>query len=136
MLSAPVGSILRGGFAPRESSNTLYRSMLSKSKRSAIVIAFVASLSRMAVGLALAPFTYPSFSVIGDLFQPDGVESTLGTLALLVTLVGFLLVLVIGMRALVIYTLFDESHFGVQGLVRWAILGALYAVLVQCYAWF
>jgi hypothetical protein len=39
-------------------------------------------------------------------------------------------------RAFVIYTLSDETHFGVQGLVRWAILGALYAILVQCYAWF
>jgi hypothetical protein len=110
--------------------------MLSKSKRSAIIMALVASLSRMAVGLALAAATYPSFNEIGGSFQLDVVEGVIGNLALLVTLVGFLFVLVIGVRAFVIYTLFDETHFGVQGLVRWAILGALYAILVQCYAWF
>jgi hypothetical protein len=135
MLLAPFNSRPRGGFAPREPSNTLYRSMLSKSKRSAIIMALVASLSRMTVGLALAVVTYPSSNEIAGLFQLDVVEGVIGNLALLITLVGFLLLLVIGVRAFVIYML-DETHFGVQGLVRWAILGALYAILVQCYAWF
>ena len=99
-------------------------------------MALVASLSRMAVGLALAPLSYPSSNEIAGLFQLDVVEGVVGNLVLLITLVGFLFVLVVGMRAFVIYTLFDETHFGVQGLVRWAVLGAIYAILVQCYAWF
>jgi len=83
--------------------------MLSKSKGSAIIMALVASLPRIAVGLALAAVTCPSFNKIGGSFQLDAVEGIIGNLALLVTLVGFLLLLVIGVRAFVIYTLTAAS---------------------------
>ena len=97
--------------------------MLAKSRKSAFIMGSIFILTAFVTSVVGTTV----FSNTDSLVSQESVRNTplLGWLALV-----FLLLLAVGMVATFIYNQ-DESHFGPQGAVRWAIAGVIYALLIM-----
>ncbi len=106
--------------------------MLAKSKRSAVIMGSIAVLS---VIIVTATSSMIRYFLLGRVATEDSAISNItGSIVLdtIIGLMGLLLVvaLQIGLASFLIYQL-DACHFGQQGAIRWAIVGAIYALVWQ-----
>jgi hypothetical protein len=97
--------------------------MLTKSRRSALAMAAIAHVTALIVSAAW--FSALRFLQIGAITETGSAANS--------TLFGWLILLAliaasVGVISIPIYRL-DDSHFGLQGAIRWAIAGVLYGLL-------
>jgi hypothetical protein len=97
--------------------------MLAKSRKGALAMAAIAHATALTISAAW--FSATRFLQIGAVADTaSAANSTLfGWLALLALITAS-----VGVISIPIYRL-DDSHFGLQGAIRWAIAGALYGLL-------
>jgi hypothetical protein len=97
--------------------------MLAKSRRGAFAMAAIAHATALSASVAWVGATR-SLQIGAAAETASAANSTLfGWLALLA-----LIAVSVGMISIPIYRL-DDSHFRLQGAIRWAIAGALYGLL-------
>ena len=106
--------------------------MLTKNKRSAIVMAGIAVLTyavtELILSLAIRYLTTGNIPAIQDEF--DNIQQ----FWLMLAIVTVILVAVIGFGGFIINLVFeDERYYGTGGAVRWACLGLAYALSLQAY---
>jgi hypothetical protein len=97
--------------------------MLAKSRRGAFVMAAIAHATALSASATWVGAT--RFLRISAAAETTGAANTtvFGWLALLALIASS-----VGVISIPIYRL-DDSHFGVQGAIRWAMAGALYGLL-------
>ncbi len=100
--------------------------MFAKNKKTAILMAFVFMVPVIAIAFVMGEIRY-SLRVTEEQ-NPNVVNGFAGVVPALVALAILLLSLVIA--SVVIYRL-NESHYGPQGMIRWAIMGIIYGLLQQ-----
>lgn len=100
--------------------------MLAKSKKNAVIMAVIFAIPMVVIALVVGQVRYAQMPP--EQQNPNVVNGFAGVGPTL-TALGVLLVS-LGLLALIIYQL-NESHYGRQGAVRWAIAGALYGALQQ-----
>lgn len=112
------------------------RRVLRKGILSAVVMSAAAVLAFSVVG-ALVNIGVP-YWLSGDLSSivadPDSF-TTPGEIQALVEIVGFLELAMIVLGAIWLYRFFGESYYGGRGLARWALFGALFALLLKLPDW-
>ncbi len=106
--------------------------MLTKSKRSAFVMASVVSLTYSVTILFINVAT--RYATTGTVPSPQAEFNNMqGSWQVFVVLIAALLIL-ISLGGLLIYALFNhDSHFGISGVIRWGLFGILDATLMKLY---
>ena len=99
--------------------------MFAKSKKSAFLMACLFGLPVAAIALVASQIRYAPAMAEQN---PNVVNGFAGVVPALMALA--ILALSLGLATLVIYRL-DESHYGLQGAVRWVLAGILYGLLQQ-----
>lgn len=99
---------------------------MKKSRKSAILMACAFVIPAVAIAFLVGEIRYYLLAPAGQ--NPNVVNGFAGVMPALIA--AAILLLSLGILSLIIYRL-DESHFGRQGLVRWAVGGAIYGVLQQ-----
>lgn len=110
--------------------------MLNKSRKSAVILAAIGVLSFTAVS-ALLNILLP-YLLSGDLRviveHPERLRNPADLLAL--TLISlFALLALIASTAYWLYHYFGEAYYGLRGAARWALFGALLALLLKLPDW-
>ena len=100
--------------------------MFAKSKKTAILMAFVFMAPVIAIAFVVGEIRYSLRA--SEEQNPNVVNGFAGIVPILIALVILLLSLVIA--SVVIYRL-NESHYGRQGMIRWALMGIIYGLLQQ-----
>jgi len=100
--------------------------MLAKSKKSAILMACIFGIPAVIIAVVVGQVRY---YLLPPAERNTNVTGGFAGVVPLLTGLGVALVL-LAILALVIYRL-DESHYGRQGAVRWAIAGTIYGLLQQ-----
>jgi hypothetical protein len=93
--------------------------MLTKSKKSTVIMAFIFILSTITIDQIIFALTNTGTGANDTVFYR--------------TTFSFI-ILYVGIAAFLIYGL-DESHFGVQGAIRWAAMGIIYTLLTRTHSW-
>jgi hypothetical protein len=110
--------------------------VLSKSLKSAILLSLIGVLS-FALTSAVLNLLLP-YLLTGDLrliiAQPERLQQP-GELFVLVGILGFFLLLLVALAAFWLYRFFGEAYYGPRGAARWAIFGALLALLLKLPDW-
>ncbi len=100
--------------------------MFAKSKKTAILMAFVFMVPVITIASVVGEIRYSLLTPEEQ--NPNIVNGFAGMVPALVALVILILSLLIA--SVVIYRL-NESHYGRQGMIRWAIMGIIYGLLQQ-----
>jgi len=101
--------------------------MLKKSNASAIVMSGIAVLSTMLTTLIWA-LSYTGFKI--DLTAGNQAISPEDKLVLAFLVLAGVFVFTVPMGAFIIHS-WDDSHFGIQGAIRWAVFGIVFGSLAQ-----
>ena len=109
---------------------------MNKSRKSAFLLSAAAVLSFTAAS-AVVNIVLP-YLLTGDVHtiveNPERLSQPSQALALVAILSLFLLIL-IGLGAFWLYRFFGEAYYGLRGAARWAVFGALLAVLLKLPDW-
>ncbi len=106
--------------------------MLAKSKKSACVMAGVASLTYAVTMLFFRLAT--RYATTRSLPSVQEEFTNVPFSGLIFVILVVILFIVIGMGGLIIHALFhSEIHFGISGLIRWGLFGIIEAVLMKVY---
>jgi hypothetical protein len=100
--------------------------MLAKSKKNAVIMGAIFGIPAVTIGFVVGEVRY--FMLEPADRNPNVVNGFAG-IGPVLTCVAIML-LSLGVISLVIYQ-FNESHFGRQGAIRWAIAGTTYGLLQQ-----
>lgn len=110
--------------------------MLVKSRKSAILLSAFGVIS-FAFTSAVLNILLP-YLLTGDVHviiaQPERLQQP-GELLALVGILGFFLMLLIALAAFWLYRFFGEAYYGPRGAARWALFGALLALLLKLPDW-
>ena len=110
--------------------------MLSKSPKGAILLSAIGVIA-FALTSAVLNLLLP-YLLTGDVHviiaQPERLRQP-GELLVLVGILGFFLLLLIALAAFWLYRFFGEAYYGPRGAVRWALFGALLALLLKLPDW-
>ena len=113
--------------------------MLEKSKKSAVIMAsafVVAALLTSIIASSIVPAIDPAVEGSGAAESsssnqvPDQDAPGTGARSEGWVCLAFVFVLEIGIFAVFVYSR-DASHFGLQGIIRWALVGVAYGLLMQ-----
>ena len=111
--------------------------MLNKSKKNAVIlsctIVFSFALSSALVNLLLPYLLTGNLRVIIE--NPENLNTPADYLSLVVLLVVVLGGL-IAIGAYWLYKFFGEAYYGNKGILRWALFGVLFALLIKTPDWF
>lgn len=110
--------------------------MLNKSKKSALVLSCIAVLSFSITGALL--YLLIPYLISGDvrvLVENPGALDSPGEIAALTAVIAALLLVLIGIGAFWLYRFFGERYYGGRGALRWALFGALFALLLKLPDW-
>jgi hypothetical protein len=100
--------------------------MLAKSKKSAVIMGMIFLIPAVAIAFVVGEVRY---SLLDPAERNPNVVNGFAGLVPVLTAAAIALVC-LGLAFLVIYRL-DESHYGRQGAVRWAVAGTIYGLLQQ-----
>ncbi len=100
--------------------------MFAKNKKTAVLMAFVFMVPVIALAVVVGEIRYSLRAPEEQ--NPNIISGFAGIVPALMALAILLLSLVIA--SVVIYRL-NESHYGRQGIIRWAIMGIIYGLLQQ-----
>lgn len=110
--------------------------MLDKSVRGAVLLSAIGVLA-FALTSAVLNLLLP-YLLTGDvrlvIAQPERLQQP-GDLLALAGILGFFLLLLVGLGAFWLYRFFGEAYYGPRGAVRWALFGALLAPLLKLPDW-
>ena len=108
--------------------------MLTKSKKGALIMGSIESLTSFVTGWLIRIITHLSSGKTEPGIQQLLDElTTAGAVAVVIAIILFALVWRIGLAAIIIFSL-DETHFGRAGAIRWAIFGIIRAFLNKAVA--
>jgi uncharacterized BrkB/YihY/UPF0761 family membrane protein len=111
--------------------------MLAKSKRSALLLSAITVLVFGLVS-ALVNILIP-YLLTGDLHaivaRPESLDEP-SEFVVLFVFVALLLLILIVIVAFWLYRFFGERYYGPRGALRWALFGAIFAVLLKAPDWF
>jgi len=105
--------------------------MLAKSRKSAFVMAVVFITTALIVTGIIVALRYPTgtFSSIDENVSGDDGNNMI---ALIIVILGLIFLLGYGLERLSLWIYRgDDSHFGSKGAIRWAVTGAVCAILMQ-----
>lgn len=111
--------------------------MINKSKKSAVIlsstIVFSFAITSALVNILLPYLLTGNLRVIIE--NPENLSDASDFLSL-----GILLIVVMGgliaIGAYWLYKFFGEAYYGAKGIIRWALFGALFALLIKAPDWF
>lgn len=105
--------------------------MLAKSRKSAFFMAVVFMATALIVAGIIVALRYPigTFSLIDENVSGDDSDNMI---ALIIVILGLIFLLGYGLEMLSLWIYRgDDSHFGSKGAIRWAVTGAVSAILMQ-----
>ncbi|MBN1875458.1 MAG: hypothetical protein JXA33_14605 [Anaerolineae bacterium] len=105
--------------------------MLAKSRKSAFFMAVVFMATALIVAGIIVALRYPigTFSLIDENVSGDDSNNMI---ALIIVILGLIFLLGYGLKMLSLWIYRgDDSHFGSKGAIRWAVTGAVSAILMQ-----
>ncbi|MBN1148023.1 MAG: hypothetical protein JXA78_12265 [Anaerolineales bacterium] len=110
--------------------------MLTKSVKSAIILSAITvisfSMSGAMVNMLIPYLTSGDICVVIE--SPQDLQSPGDVIALIGLVAGLLLILT-GISAFWLYRFFGERYYGARGALRWAVFGAIFALLLWLPDW-